>query len=204
MIEGLWDTVDWGEVLSGALVVLVGWVAVSCVKRSLPWMGRAEKAPVRGINFLREFVLARKHTRQRAWRELWANRRRLPLWLLRATLFRWYEADPARDWPYVLRVHVEHPAEEVREHARYLLWEERTIEQLRPRDRYSSSEETYHVALSHPCTDGRWLLMSDLRSHGGTFGCRSAGQVLHVNRGWCSMSDAPMTPVDTVTFRTTN
>ena len=175
----------WVALLSGAVSGFVGGLASSWATRVLPWMGVTAKAVGRGINFLRKFVLGRKRTRQVAWREFWAARRRLPMWLLRATLFRWYEANPARDWPYVLRVHVEHSAEAVREHARNLLWEERTIEQLRQRDRFSSSKETHHVASIHPCAD-HWRMVTNADAGRSTHWRRKAGEVFPVNRGWCS------------------
>lgn len=188
MESGSWQTVIVIAALSGAVSGFVGGVASSWATQSFPWMGRAAKSILGRINALRRFLgLARKHTRQRSQREFWSSRHRASLRTLRATVFRWYEASPSTDWPYVLGVYTDHTDEGVREYAKRLLWREKTIGKLDQRDRFMSSKECHHVALAHPCPDGSWWVLTNLNAHSSLhFVGRRADETIQVNRGWCS------------------
>ena len=123
-----------------------------------------------------------KRTRHTSQREFISMRRRVPLWLLRKTLFRWFEISPKMEWPYVMNVLEEHSKDQAKVEAKALLWDIRTVQQLKPRDIW----EGQHVTLVHPCTKYVFVLTDANSSNEFSWSPRSADQTALVQRGWCS------------------
>ena len=137
---------------------------------------------VRLFNDIRKMVVARKRTRLIARREKISGWRKAPLWLLRATLFRWFEESPATDWPYVKRVLEVHTDDEAKAQAETLLWEVRAVLDLRTRERIMKDQ---HIALVHPCSHGVFVL-TNADSSGNSETRFKADRQIKVKRGWCS------------------
>ena len=150
-------------------------------KSAHPWLSRKTRSGLRLLKSSLKLVIARKQTRQRSWRDFLSARHRIPLWVLRATIFRWFEDNPPTEWPYVLRIYENHSHDKVKTYARELLWVEKTPEELCQRDRIL---EGSHVALVHPCTDV-YLVLTNLDSGGCTGRKRAAEYRFEVKRGWC-------------------
>ena len=179
-----------GAVVAGILVVVVGGVLLAATtalakawKRRY-WQGTAKRAVSMGrlFNDGRKMLVARKRTRLIAWREMLSGWRKAPLWLLRATLFRWFEESPTTDWPYMKRVFEDHADDEAKAQAETLLWEVRAVLDLRARERIM---EHQHVALVHPCSRGVFVL-TNADSSGNREKRFNADQQVKVKRGWCS------------------
>lgn len=176
-MAGILEVVIGGLALAALLGVVQAW-------RKRYWRGTASRVRAMwgALKLLRRVVFARKQVRKVASREFMSTRRRAPLWLLRATLFRWFEATPATDWPYVMQVFEEHSNDQARAEAQTLLWDVRTVQELKPRDVWEGN----HVVLAHPCTNGVFVLMDANSSTEFSWARRSAHQPAPVNRGWCS------------------
>lgn len=147
----------------------------------------ASRGLARHVNRYRKIALARRPTRQATRRVILANWPRAPLWLLRATLFRWYEENPSAEWAHVKNVHEQHRRTEVRQHADDLLWEDRTTEELRVGDAFGND---YHVLFG--ASDGdRVLIVTDAYMQLDDTSSRLSWQTpeasapVRVKRGWC-------------------
>lgn len=161
-----------GAAVAGIIVVVVGGVllaAITALARAWKrryWRGTARRAVTVGrlFNDARKMIVARKPTRLIARREALSAWRRAPMWLLRATLFRWFEGSPATEWPHLKRVLEHHTHDLARAQADALLWDSRAVVDLRTRDRIM---ENQHVALVHPCSNGVFVL-TNADSHGNS------------------------------------
>ena len=184
-----------GAVVAGILVVVVGGVLLAAItalakawKRRY-WHGTARRAEALGrlFNDVRKMLVARKRTRLIGRREMLSRWRKAPLWLLRATLFRWFDESPATDWPHVKRVLENHGNDEAKAQAEGLLWEVRSVRDLRTRDHIMGNQ---HVALVHPCTRSVFVLTNaDLSGDSETR--FNSDQQIKVKRGWCSSIRKP-------------
>ena len=158
-----------GAAVTGIIVVVVGGVLLGAItalakawKRRY-WQGTVRRAVTVGrfFNDARRMIVARKRTRLIARREALAAWRKTPMWLLRATLFRWFEEDPATEWPHLKRVLEHHTDDLARAQADALLWDTRAVVDLCTRDCIMKNQ---HVALVHPCSSGVFVL-SNADSH---------------------------------------
>ena len=179
-----------GAVVVGIIVVVAGRVLLAAITASAKawknryWQGTARRASAIGkfLNDVRRMVVARKRTRLIARREMLSRWRRTPIWLLRATLFRWFEKSPATDWPYVRCVLERHSHDEARAQAEALLWDTRAVTDLRMRDRIMKNQ---HVTLVHPCSDVVFVL-TNVDSHGSSETRYGTTAQVKVKRGWCA------------------
>lgn len=179
-----------GAVVAGTIVVVVGGILLAAISalakawRRRYWQGTARRSVAVGrlVNDVRKMAVARKRTRIVARRELLSAWCKAPLWLLRATLLRWFEESPATDWPHVRRILEHHTDDVAKAEAESLLWEMRAVRDLRTRDRIMDDQ---HVALVHPCTNGVYVLTN---ADSGSYrqSRLDASQQVKVKRGWCS------------------
>ena len=179
-----------GAVVAGIIVVVVGGVLLAAItalakawKRRY-WQGAARRAVTVGrlFNDARKMIVARKRTRLIARREALSAWRKAPMWLLRATLFRWFEESPATEWPHLERVSEHHTDDRARAQADALLWDTSSVVDLRTRDRIMRNQ---HVALVHPCTNGVFVL-TNADSHGKSETRYAPDARIKVKRGWCA------------------
>ena len=154
------------------------------------WKGTANRLRNmrRVVGKVRRMVLARKRTRFVARREFMSCWHKAPLWLLRATLFRWFEDCRTTDWPYVEHVHKNHSNDEARTQAAALLWEPRAVEDLKPRDLIWDDQ---HVVLVHPCS-GVFYVVSEDTAGSGRSPKHNAGAQIDVKQGWWSQCSRTM------------
>ena len=179
-----------GAVVVGIIVLVVGGVLLAAITASAKawknryWQGTARRASVIGkfLNDVRRMVVARERTRLIARREMLSRWRKTPIWLLRATLFRWFEKSPTTDWPYVQRVLERHAHDEAKAQAEALLWDTRVVTDLRTRDRITKNR---HVALVHPCSDAVFVL-TNADSHGHLETLYETTAQIKTTRGWCA------------------
>ena len=184
-----------GAVVVGIIVLVAGRILFAAIIASAKawknryWQGTARRASVIGqfLNDVRRTVVARERTRLVARREMLSRWRRTPIWLLRATLFRWFENSPATDWPYVQCVLERHANDEAKAQAEALLWDTRAVTDLRTRDRIM---ENRHVALVHPCSDVVFVL-TNADSHGHSERRYETTAQIRVQRGWCANTREP-------------
>lgn len=148
----------------------------------------ASRAVARKINLYRKIAFARRSIRRDTRRDILASWRRAPLWLLRATLFRWYEENPSEEWPYIKKVHGQHRRPDIRQRTSGLLWEDRTAEQLRVGDVFGSDD---HVLFG--ANNGNWVLVvteafiqPDGTCSRHSWQTPAASAPVRVKRGWCS------------------
>lgn len=176
--------------VAGIIVVVVGGVLLAAItalakawKRRY-WQGTVTRAVTAGqlFNDARKMIVARRRTRLIARREALSTWRKAPMWLLRATLFRWFEESPATEWPHLKRVLEHHTDELARAQADALLWDTRAVVDLRTRDRIM---ENQHVALVHPCSNGVFVL-TNADSHGNSETRYTPDAQIKVKRGWCA------------------
>jgi len=113
------------------------------------------------FNGARKMIVARERTRLIARREALSVWPKAPTWLLRATLFRWFEESPATEWPHLQRVQEHHTDDLLRAQADALLWDTSAVADLRTRDCIMRNQ---HVALVHTCSTGVFVL-SNADSH---------------------------------------
>lgn len=185
----------WLLIALGVAGLVLWWLASGFIKglgsnwakSAHPWLSRKARSGLRLLKSSLKLVIARRQTRQRSWRDFLSSRHRIPLWVLRATIFRWFEDNPATEWPYVLRICEGHSHDKVKSYARELLWVAKTTEELCQRDRIL---EDSHVALVHPCAGVYWVLTNvDSGGFGGRKG--AAGHCFEVKRGWCPNVSTP-------------
>ena len=184
------DSPHW-IVLLIATALVTAFVSALMTHAMPTWL-RLTKSASRGVarrmNRYRKIVLARRPTRQDTRRDLLANWRRAPLWLLRTTLFRWYEENPSEEWAHVKTVYDQHRRAEVKQHAKSLLWEDRPAEELRVGDAFGNDE---HVLFGASNGD-RVLIVTDadMQPDGTSsylsWTTPSASSLVRVKRGWCS------------------
>ena len=183
------DSPHW-IVLLIATALVTAFVSALMTHAMPTWL-RFTKSGSRGValhvNRYRKIALARRPTRRAAYRDILANWSRAPLWLLRATLFRWYEENPSEEWAHVKNVHEQHRRTEIRQHADDLLWEDRTAEELRVGDAFGND---YHVLFG--ASDGdRVLIVTDAYIQPDGTSSRLSWQApeasarVRVKRGWC-------------------
>ena len=184
------DSPNW-VVLLIATALVTAFVSALMTHAMPTWL-RFTKAASRGvarkINRYRKIALARRPIRRDTRRDILANWRRAPLWLLRATLFRWYEENPSEEWAYVKKVHEQHRRAENRQHAETLLWEDRTAEELRVGDAFGNDD---HVLFG--ASNGDRVLVvteADIQPDGTSsrlsWQTPAASALVRVKRGWCS------------------
>lgn len=184
--------------MAGILEVVIGGLALAAMLgiaqawRKRYWRGTVVRVRAMWdpLKLLRKAFLARKQVRRVSIREFLSERRRIPLWLLGATVFRWFEATPATDWPYVMQVLEDHTNDQAKEEAKTLLWDVKTVQELKPRDIW----EGKHVVLAHPCVKYVFVVTDASSSTEFSWSPRSAGQQALVQRGWCSNVREPCNP----------
>ena len=145
------------------------------------------RAAARKVNRYRKVAFSRRPVRQQTCRDILSNWRRAPLWILRATLFRWHEENPSDEWTFVKNVHEQHRRAEIRQHAEDLLWEDRTAGELRVGDVFGNDE---HV-LFGATRESRVLVVTDVGLQPDGTSSHTSWQVpaactpVRVKRGWC-------------------
>ena len=143
---------DWFEMPNWFVLLLAGAVIAWLINRLMPALSRWAGNGLRRANHWRKFVIGAKRTRA-AVISRWKN---APPWVLSATLFRWFEADPQAWCGYVKRVYDSHNSEAVRESARGLLWVDKTVADLQVGDvYYRNDNRADHVLALHP--RGDWV-----------------------------------------------
>lgn len=183
------DSPHW-IVLLIATALVTAFVSALMTHAMPTWL-RFTKSASRGlahhVNRYRKVALARRPTRQATRRDILANWPRAPRWLLRATLFRWYEENPSEEWAHVKNVYEQHRRTEIRQHADDLLWEDRTAEELRVGDAFGNDD---HV-LFGASDDDRVLIVTEADIQPDGTSSRLAWQTpaasapVRVKRGWC-------------------
>ena len=170
---------DWLEKPNWLFLILATAVITVLVRRALPALLGGARNCLRRVNHWRKLLIGTKRTRAGVISR-WEN---APPWVLRATVFRWFEADPQAWYAYMKQVHDSHNSKAVRESARCLLWVDKTVAALQVGDVYHPGHHA--LALSHYGDRIRVLKTVD--------GDASTDLVAHpvrVNRGWCQHGDA--------------
>ena len=185
---------DWLDTPYWPVGVLVGAVIVWSVNQVMPGLSRRVRDGLRRVDHLRKFVIGTKRTRA----GVISRWRKAPPWVLRATVFHWFEADPQAWWEYVRRVYDSHDREPVREDARGLLWVEKEASSLQILDVYARKQtdgrwggRSDHVLALQPRGDGKVDVVykvgfsPNFTRH--TWNAPEAHPV-RVNRGWCPLN----------------
>ena len=183
---------DWLEEPAWWVVILATAVASAVVtvlvQRAPPVLYRWVRNGLCRVNHGRKFVIGTKRTRA----GVISRWRKAPLWVLTATVFRWFGADPQAWSEYVNWVYESHDSATARESAEGLLWVEKEAADLVIRDVYNGSDHVLHlrhvggrveVATS---TNRKWYAP-------GTYRVR-------VNRGWCPLNNCPICSMDDQEF----
>ena len=183
---------DWFEEPAWWVVILVTAVASAVVtvlvQRAPPVVFRCVRNGVCRVNHWRKFVIGTKRTRA----GVISRWKKAPLRVLRATVFRWFEADSQAWWECVHRVYESHNSAAARENAECLLWVKKEAADLAIRDVYNGGDHVLH--LRHE--DG-WVEVATSASH--KWYARGTHRV-RVNRGWCPHADCSVCPMDEQEF----
>ena len=193
---------DWLEESAWWVVILAtavaSAVATVLVQRAPPVVFRWVRNGLCRVNHWRKFVIGTKRTRA----GVLSGWRKAPLRVLRATVFRWFAADPQAWCGYLRGVYESHTGEAVRERASGLLWVDKTVADLQVGDIYGQGR---HVLALIP--DGETIeVVTDCSFVGADYGggseIKPVTHQVRVNRGWCPSGDAcPYCSMNDQTFR---
>ena len=176
------------------LLILLTAFLTAVMTQAMPHFLRGLRCVIRKSNYYRKVILARKLVRIKTRREVLANTRWLPMWLLRSTMFRWFKRDSNNMWQYMTRVHEHHRKDNVRSEAQDILWNLTTVEHLTKGMVYDFASDPYvlnqHV-LSIEIEGDRAKIVTEGyhdtrgRLQANTTSYPHKGKRVRVCLGWC-------------------